>query len=262
MRKNLRRRGGWPGVFLAVSLALIFMAVPVFCLFQSFFLRGSGHGGLAFTLQNWRDVLSNEAILRRYFNSLALSLGIVLVFLAVSALAGFALAIGKVRFWRVYVVVFSVFAIMPIQVVLVPNYLVLNGLGLLNSWWALFLPAVFMPLGAVWMFIAFSRLPAGLIEAGRLDGTTPLQTLTRLAIPNCKSALCVLGMLCFADSWNMVEQPLVFLYDTSKYPISVFLSIAENQQLSVLSVCGVIALIPILLIYLLFVKWQKGSLAE
>src|SRR5699024_9242438 len=110
------------------------------------------------------------------------------------------------------------------QVTLVPNYLVSDWLGILNTRWAIILPGAFAPFSVFLLTKFMRRIPNSLIEAAKLDGSSEFQIFKNICLPQCRSALYSIAILVFIDYWNMVEQPLILLNDASKQPLSVYLS--------------------------------------
>lgn len=145
-----------------------------------------------------------------------------------------------------------VLMMMPLQVTLVPNYLVLTRLGLVGGYGAVILPAVFSAFGVFLAKLGFDTLPPGQLEAATLDGANAWQVFRRVALPANRSAVGALAILGFVDAWNMVEQPLIFLKDRSQYPLSLFLAQAGGQNLALGFACGVLALLPVALLLLFF----------
>ena len=141
---------------------------------------------------------------------------------------------------------------MPLQVTLVPNYIVLDKIGLIGSYTALILPGAFSTFGVFLLTQIFSSVPDNLIEAAKIDGANHLQILFRVMIPYARSGVASLVILNFIDTWNMVEQPLVFLKDSTKYPLSIFLANINQANLGISFVCGILEIIPIFLLFLHF----------
>jgi multiple sugar transport system permease protein len=141
---------------------------------------------------------------------------------------------------------------MPLQVTLVPNYIVLDKLGLIGSYIALILPGVFSTFGVFLLAQVFSSVPDNLLEAAKIDGANHVQILFKVMIPYAKAGVASLVILNFIDTWNMVEQPLVFLKDSTKYPLSIFLANINQVNLGISFVCGILAIIPVFLLFLHF----------
>ena len=92
-------------------------------------------------------------------------------------------------------------------------------------------------------------MPTDIIEAARLDGAGELRILWKIVLPYSKSGVTALVVLSFIDSWNMVEQPIVFLNNPYRYPLSIFLSQVSANNPGAVFACGVLAMLPVLLLF-------------
>ena len=205
------------------------------------------------SLDNYLNMLLlTPDYLIKFWISLLLVSVIVIGHVIVSCLAGY--GFSKFSFPGKSLMLFSIIIlmIMPIQVVLVPQYLTVSYLGLLGSYSSLILPGWFAAFGIFLMTQVYQRFPDDIIEAARSDGAGELRILWSIVVPNSTSGLSSLIILSFIDNWNMVEQPLVMLGDYRKYPISVFLSYLNEHNLGIAFACGVLAMLPSLVLFLFF----------
>jgi multiple sugar transport system permease protein len=186
----------------------------------------------------------------KFWNSMFLTLAIVAGQLAVSCLAGYGFAKFSFPLKNAIFFLFITLMMMPYQVTLVPQYIMLDKLGLIGSYAAVILPGVVAPFGIFLLSQVFSSVPDNIIEAAKIDGANSVQTLFRIIFPYGKNGIAALFILCFIDNWNMVEQPLVFLGDFRKYPLSIFLTNINLRSLGVAFVCGLLAMLPVVVIYL------------
>lgn len=161
--------------------------------------------------QYFTVLLKSPDFLYKFWNSVILVAPIVLAQLAVASVAayGFTRWRGKIRdtIFFAYVILM----LMPYQVTLVPNYLVSDFLGLLNTRWAIILPGAFAPFSVFLLTKSMRRIPASLIESAKLDGAGEWHIFWNICLPQCRSALYSIAILVFIDYWNMVEQPLILL---------------------------------------------------
>lgn len=188
--------------------------------------------------------------LLKFWNSVILVGPIVLFQLIVASLAsyGFARYTGKIR----AVIFFSyvILMLMPYQVTLVPNYLVSSWLGILDTYWAIWLPGIFSPFAVFLLTKFMKRIPESMIEAAQIDGAGEWQIYRRICLPLCKGAICSAAILVFIDYWNMVEQPLILLSDGEKHPLSVFLSKINSGEVGLAFAVATIYMVPTLLVFL------------
>lgn len=235
------------------SVLALLLSIVCIVPFLYVFLRSFLHAQEGLTLQYYYNVfLAETQYLFRFWKSLALAAVIALGQLAVSTLAGYGFA--KCRFPGKSVLFFllMVLMIMPLQVTLVPNYLMLDKLGLLDTYCALVLPAIFIPLGTFIMTRSFRSVSNDIIEAARLDGCGTLGVIWRIAMPMNKSGLVCTTLLSFLDGWNMVEQPLVYLKEFSQYPISVGLASVPPGDPTIQLVCCILVALPPLFLFFCF----------
>lgn len=206
-----------------------------------------------FSLNSYYQVLLRRPeYLQKFWNSIFLCGSIVFGQVIVSCMGGYAFAKHRFRGKNVLFYLIIILMMMPVQVTLVPNYIMLNNLRLLNTYWALILPAVFLPFGTFLMTQIFKSIPDEIIDAARLDGATTYRVLTRILVPAGKGGLISLIILSFIDAWNMVEQPMIYLSDSLKYPLSVFLAGVNSANFPLSFACGVLAMLPGLLLFLFF----------
>lgn len=208
--------------------------------------------------QYWTVLFNSPSYLLKFWNSVILTVPIVIFQVALASLAayGFSRYRGRVR--EIVFFGYIILMLMPYQVTLVPNYLVSKWLGLLDTNWAIILPGIFAPFSVFLLTKNMRRIPKSYIEAAELDGAGEWQIFSRVCLPMCKSALVSVAMLVFIDYWNMVEQPLILFTDQEKYPLSVFLSEINSGEVGVAFAVAVIYMVPTLLMFL----WGEEYLEE
>ena len=245
-----------------------FVVLPVVYTFTNSFMSASEITAQYFGANGYAafDLIPNEFSLDGYYQILLRrpdylikfwnSLGYTLLMVVLQQLAICPAAYGFARFnfpgRNVLFFLVILMMMLPYQVTLVANYLVLDQMQLIGSWWAIILPATFSPMGVFILRQAMGSVPKELIEAARLDGANEIVVLLRVVLPRCKGAVASVVILSFVEYWNMVEQPLMFLTQRVQYPLSIFLAQANAEIPEVGFACGVLALLPVLLVYLFF----------
>ena len=215
------------------------------------FLRSFWDGGV--TLQPYYDVfLSTSRYLDSFWRSLGLTCTVAAGQLVVSVPAGFCFAKRSFPGKRILAFLLVALLVLPVQVTLVPNYLMLKNLGLLNTYAALILPALFAPLGTFLLGQSFRSIPNALLDAAQLDGCGTIGLLWRIVMPMRKGTMACVAILAFLDAWNMVEQPLAYLRSFQEYPLSVGLAYAAPQGVAVQMVCCLLAALPPLFLFAFF----------
>ena len=185
--------------------------------------------------QYFTVLLKSPDFLYKFWNSVILVAPIVLAQLAVASVAayGFTRWRGKIRdtIFFAYVILM----LMPYQVTLVPNYLVSDFLGLLNTRWAIILPGAFAPFSVFLLTKSMRRIPASLIESAKLDGAGEWHIFWNICLPQCRSALYSIAILVFIDS---------------QQPLSVYLSQINAGEIGIAFAAAVIYMVPGLLMFL------------
>ena len=195
-------------------------------------------------------LIKSPDYLFKFWNSVFLVVPIVLLQLLIAALAAYSFTRYRGRAKSFLFFFYVILMLMPYQVTLVPNYLVANWLHILNTRWAIILPGGFAPFSVFLLTKFMRRIPKSLIEAAKLDGAGEWTIFTKICLPQCRSALYSIAILVFIDNWNMVEQPIVLLPDTSKQPLSVFLSTINAGEVGLAFAVATIYMIPSLLLFL------------
>jgi len=205
------------------------------------------------TLSGYFDVfISRPDYLVKFWISMFLSVTILAGQMAVAISGGYAFA--RFRFPGKNALFFATVLLMmlPYQVTLVPNYIVFDKFKLLDSYASLILPGIFSAFGVFLMRQVMRGIPGDIFEAARIDGAGSWRALWRVCLPNAKAGLAALVILNFADSWNMMEQPLAFLKNHFKYPLSLFLVSVNGANPALGFVCGILSILPLMLLFLFF----------
>lgn len=147
---------------------------------------------------------------------------------------------------------------MPFQVMMLPQYLVLNTFGLLDTLFAIIVPGIFSAFPVFVLTQFFRGVPQNVVDAARLDGANELRILLRMGIPLAKPGIFAILFLGFIEYWNVIEQPLVFLHDQTRWPLSLSLPSAGLEQASIAFVAAFIACIPALLAFM----WGRQYLEQ
>lgn len=201
-------------------------------------------------IQYYTVLFRKPTFLVMFLNSVIMTIPIVIIQIIVGVLAAYAFAKLRFPMRDKLFFVFIVVMLMPLQVTLVPNYIVLKKIGMIGSFLAVILPGGFSAFGVVLLRQYIRGIPDEYCDAAKIDGAGYFKTFTRIILPQCKGIIASLGILSFIDNWNMVEQPLIFLSDGTKYPLSIYLSSINQTDLGVSFASGVLYMIPVMLIYL------------
>mgnify|MGYP004599585047 FL=1 len=166
-----------------------------------------------------------------------------------------AYALSRFRFHGRDALFFSILMLMlmPFQVIMAPSVITMRMLGLMNTVWAVILPMIFSPFYIFLLRQFMIGLPNELLEAGMIDGAGTGRCFLHIVLPVCRPILGAAVALSFADCWNMVEQPLIYLgASPNQQPLSVVFNQLSTENADVAFAGAALYLLPALLIYRYF----------
>ena len=195
-------------------------------------------------------LLKSPDYMMKFWNSVFLVVPIMIgqILIALGAAYSFMRFRGRIK--EIIFFVYIILMLMPYQVTLVPNYIVADKLGLLDTRWSIILPGIFSTFSVYLLTKYMRRIPASVIEAAQLDGANEWKIFTRIAIPLCKGPIMSVAILVFIDYWNMVEQPLIMLSNSYYHPLSVFLSQINSGEIGLAFSVATIYMVPPILLFL------------
>jgi len=207
------------------------------------------------TLDNFRTVLTEAPYGLWYRNSLVVATAVTALCLLTSSVGGYIFAKFEFPLKRPLFVLILITLMIPFPVLLIPNYLIANRLGLLNSLWALILPGIVSAFGIFLMRQFAAGIPRDLIEAARLDGAGEWAIFGRIVVPLLRPALAALGVFTFLASWNDYLWPLVAINDLDKSTLPLALSYFNSlhqQRYDLVMAAATMAVVPVLIVFLIF----------
>jgi multiple sugar transport system permease protein len=203
------------------------------------------------TFDQYKAVLiQNSDYLMKFWNSVLLTVPITVFQMIVAIITSYGFSRYPNKFKGIIFFAYIILMIMPYQVTLVPNFLVAEKFDLLDTRSAIILPAVFSPFSIFLLTKVMRRIPISYVEAAKLDGAGEFKILTKIYIPLCKGAIASIAMLVFIDYWNMVEQPIVLMKESTLHPLSVFLSQINTSDIGLAFAVGTVYMIPTVLMFL------------
>lgn len=195
-------------------------------------------------------LLDTPAFFVMFWNSVKMTGAILLGQLLVGAPAAWGLARYEFPGKKLLFTIYITLMMMPFQVLMLSNYLVLDRWKLLDSHWGIILPAVFSTFPVFIMYRFFHGLPEALLESARLDGAGELELFFRIGIPLGSPGIISAMVLGFLEYWNLIEQPMAFLKEKSLWPLSLFLPNIDLTRAGLAFAASVAVLLPALLVFL------------
>ena len=204
------------------------------------------------TLDAYGKVFSRFPFLRAIFNSFFITVSYTLITILSSSMAAFAFT--KIRFPGAGAVLNLYLASMmiPTQVTLLPLFVVMNRLGLINTYPSVILPSLFRAFGIFMLVQQMRSIPDDFLEAARIDGAGMLRIFRVVILPLCSTSVATLTVTTFMESWNDYLWPLLMLTDKNKMTLTLALNNLNGQygtEYNVLMAGSLISMIPILIVY-------------
>ena len=269
-RRRLRRQRA--GKALRTVLAVVISVVLIFPLYWmvvvAFSSRADLLGGAlsvwprTLTVDNFRSVFSSFPVATWFGNSVAIALVVALISVTVSTLAGYAFAQLRFRGSTALFLVSLATLTIPPTLSIVPLYVVMSKLGLVNNLASVILPAAVTAFGVFFMrqFIGQS-IPDELIEAARVDGATLTRTVFAIVLPIVRPGMAVLGILSFMASWNDFLWPFIVVRDHPTVQVAVAsISTSTSPDISVILAGTVIATLPLIIVTAVFGRQIVGGI--
>lgn len=204
------------------------------------------------TLQHFVEVLlDSPEFFVMFWNSILITFGVLGGQFVAGTMAAWGFARYEFPCKRGIFLLYIVIMLLPFQVLMLSDYLLLDRLRLLDSLWAIILPGMFSTFPVFIMYRFFAEIPDSLIESARLDGAREWQLFWYLALPMGSSGIIAALVLGFLEYWSLIEQPLTFIKDKSKLPLSVFLpDLTMTGKAGFLFAVSVVTFLPAIMVFM------------
>lgn len=204
------------------------------------------------TLEHYKKVLIfTPQFFVVFWNSVKMTVCILTGQLLVAVPSAWAFAVYRFRGSRILFRVYIVLMLMPFQVTMLSQYLVLDRLNMMDTQFAIILPAVFSTFPVFLCYRGFAAIPRELLDAGRIDGAGESALFFRIGLPLSSGSILSAMVLGFLEYWNLIEQPLAFLKDKTLWPLSLYLPEISASKAGEAFAVSVITLIPAIFAFLL-----------
>lgn len=228
-----------------------------------------------FTLSSWYYILSRVDIWKSFALTLVATLATTFLALLITSLMAYPLAKKEFKIRRIVMIFVTVTMVFKAPVV--PYFLVMKGIGMINNPMVLVLPHILTAYNMIIMRTFFSNFPTEVEESARIDGCGCFRVLWKIVLPSSKAVLASVGLFYAVTAWNQFQHPLMFIQDTKLYPLqlkirqlinggSELMSVTAAQDVnyteSTLSAATVVfAIIPIIMVYPWLQKYfAKGAM--
>lgn len=215
------------------------------------------------TLDAYFTVFERFPFLRAIGNSLLIAVCYTLLTLVSASMAAFAFTKIQFKGSGFLLGLYLATMMIPTQVTMIPLFVVMNQIGLINHYSSVILPAIFRPFAVFLLVQQMRTIPPDYMDAARIDGAGVWRIWRQVTLPLCAPALATLAVTNFMDSWNDYLWPLLMLTDKAKMTLPIALSTLNGQydtEYNVMMAGSLISMIPIILIYIFAQKYFKHGL--
>ncbi|MCL2579498.1 MAG: carbohydrate ABC transporter permease [Oscillospiraceae bacterium] len=248
---------------IAITVALLWLFPIVWMIFSSLKPFGTPVAFLdrvfspPFTLDNYFLLPQRAPIWRWTFNSVLVAGVVTAGVLVMSSLAGYALSKIKFKGSKILFVVIAAGLMVPIEAIVIPLFLTIIDLNLLNTHVSLIVPSFAAPLGVLIMKQYYDSIPNELVEAAAIDGSSYFRTWFSVCLPLSRSALAAVGIITFTNSWNNFLWPFLAAQNSRMFTLPVGLPVFQDlhvEEFTMPMTASVFASIPALLVFIFFQK--------
>lgn len=215
------------------------------------------------TLDAYFTVFERFPFLRTIGNSLFIAVCYTLLTLVSASMAAFAFTKIPFKGSGLLLGLYLATMMIPTQVTMIPLFVVMNQIGLINRYSSVILPAIFRPFAVFLLVQQMRTIPPDYMDAARIDGAGVWRIWRQVMLPLCAPSLATLAVTNFMDSWNDYLWPLLMLTDKAKMTLPIALSTLNGQydtEYNVMMAGSLISMIPIILIYIFAQKYFKHGL--
>lgn len=216
------------------------------------------------TLDNYKGIQEKFDFFRLFCNSLFISIVKTVIVLYTSALMGYVFAKMRFRGRNILFGLTLATMMIPWAVTIIPQYEMMQQMGLFGSYWSLILPAMINGFGVFQLRQSMSEIPDEIVEAARVDGASETRIFHQIMLPMCRNGIAALGIFVFLWNWEDYLWPFLMISDDKKQLLSVGLKAFNGQygtDYGGLFAATSLAIIPVLLVYLLFQKQFIAGIA-
>jgi len=211
-----------------------------------------------FTLDNYRSLFTRLALGRSLANSALIASVVTLISVLINSMAGYALAKLRFRSRAGVYKALSLGLILPSQVAMLPLFLMMKEMHLVNTYWGVIIPGLASIFGILLTHQYALAIPDDLLDAARVDGASELQLYRLVVLPVIAPILATLAIWTFLGTWNDFMWPLIVLSDDRKYtlPVAIANLVGEHVQDAELMMAGsVVTVLPVMLVFLFLQRY-------
>jgi ABC-type glycerol-3-phosphate transport system permease component len=209
------------------------------------------------TLSGYDKVLLQSPFFKWLLNSLFVTTLSTLAVLFTSSLIGYVFSKYSFKSKKALFMLLLATMMVPAQAMMIPMFILISGIGLYNSLWALIVPVVFSVFGIYLCKQFCDEIPSELMESAKIDGARDMRIYFKIVLPQIRPAIGALGIFTFLEIWNDYLSPLIYLNSSEKMTLPLALSYFNQQHLTDLSAtmaASALIMIPVAIVFIIFQK--------
>ena len=217
-----------------------------------------------YTLSQYMNVWDRIPLLDFFVNTVIFAVTVAVVSVFLDSMAGYAFARIRFRGNKLLFTLILITLMVPFQVLMIPLFVEVYKLGILNTYWGLILPRASSALGIFLMRSFFISLPKDLEESGRVDGLNEFRIYWNIMLPLCKPAMVTLGIFHLMNNWNDLLYPLMMTSSTEMRTLSAGIAMFVGQrsiEYGATLAAATLALLPLLFVYAIAQKYFVQGVA-
>lgn len=259
---RVRRRIGLVPAFALLTLLAVISVFPIYWMFVTAFrptdqMLSTNPLPGPFSFENFEYVWQTIPILKMLLNTFAMALGLAVAQLFVAILASYGFARWSFRGQKVLFLLFVGSWLVPFQVTMIPNYVLLSQMNLLNTVIGVMVPQLAAAFAVMLLKQHLDSFPRELLDAAGMDGRNSWRTLWEVVVPNLRPALAALGIMLFISAWNEYLWPSLVMQqsnDLIQVGVRSFLG-AEGNNWGAVMAASALACLPIFVIYVFLQRY-------
>lgn len=214
------------------------------------------------TLSQYGNLLFGSPVyLNMFWNSVKIVVPIVIGQMIVSSMAAYAFTVLKFRGKEAVFFLYIIVMLLPLQVTLMPNYMIVNWLNIQESYLAIILPGIFQPMGVFLLRQYMKSMPDAYMESAKIDGAGHGRIFVSILLPLMKPGIAAMVMLTLLDYWNLVDQAVIFIQDSEAQPLSLFLAQINNGDAGLAFAGSCFYALPVLMVLFYGQEYLKSGIS-
>lgn len=212
-----------------------------------------------FTLENYRYLFKSQPLFPKWiFNSFFIAISVTAINVFLNTMTGYVLARIEFRGKNLFFMIVLAIMAVPAQILMIPSYIILSKLGLIDTYTAMILPSA---VNAVYIFMMrqfFVNYSKSIEEAAMIDGLSKIKIFFKIVMPLAKSSLATQAIFVFMGSWNDFMKPLLYLNNPNKFTLPLGLKYFQTEFFSYwnyIMAASVVSIVPILIMYIVLNKY-------